>query len=163
MGDGPQQIAAHFLLLRLGPDLFLLLELRRHRADDDGDGDHDEEGQGIAGDREIQGEIGVGEHVIDADDADHRGDQTVEIPVGVPGDENDGGLENQSGINVAFAEEPQHAAEQHGQGENPDADERIPPGGRKELACRFPTHGKQPPCSFVIPAQGRASHHIAML
>ena len=121
MGDGAQEIAAHFFLLGFGAELFLLLDLGGQRADHDGDGQHDEERQGVAGDGEVQLHVGVGKDPVDADDAEERGKQAEQIPVGKAGDEDDRALKDQGDEDVGRVDHPQQRAEDGRQAEKADA------------------------------------------
>ena len=133
MGDGAQEIAAHFFLLGFGAELFLLLDLGGQRADHDGDGQHDEERQGVAGDGEVQLHVGVGKDPVDADDAEERGKQAEQIPVGKARDEDDCALKDQGDEDVGRVDHPQQRAEDGRQAEKADAHAKIPPRKRKQL------------------------------
>ena len=132
VGNGAQKISAHFLLLDLGAQLFLLLDLRGERADGHGDGQHHDERQRIARKREVEGVVGIGKYVVDADHADDRGQQAEEIPAGKARDEHDGQLEDQRDEYVAFVKEPQKMTQERGQHQNDDADAEIPPAEREQ-------------------------------
>ena len=132
VGNGAQKISAHFLLLDLGAQFFLLLDLRGERADGHGDGQHHDKRQRIARKREVEGVVGIGKYVVDAEHANNRGQQAEEIPAGKARDEHDGQLEDQRDEYVAFVKEPQKMTQERGQHQNDDADAEIPPAEREQ-------------------------------
>ena len=133
VGDGAQEIAAHFFLFGFGAELFLLLDLGGQRTDHDGDGQHDEERQGVAGDGEVQLHVGVGKDPVDAEDAEERGQQAEQVAVGKARDEDDRALKDQSDEDVGRVDHPQQRAEDGRQAEKAEAHAKIPPRKRKQL------------------------------
>lgn len=77
VGDGAQQVGPHFLFFVFHPQLLLLLCLGGQGAGDDGDAQKGQKAQGIAGEGEVQGQIRVSKHVVDADDAQQSSHKTV--------------------------------------------------------------------------------------
>lgn len=136
MRDGAEQIAAHLLLLSLGAELLLLLDLRGQRADHDGHGEHDEERQRIAGDREVEGEIRIGKNIVHADDAHDGGQQAIEIAAREARDQHDRQLKDKRNIDIGIVEQAEQETKPRRGGENPDADGSIPPGKREKALRR---------------------------
>ena len=100
MGNGAQKIAAHFFFFRLRTKLFLLLDLCGQRTDHNGDSQHHEECKRIAGDGKVQLHIGVSKNPVHADDADHRGQQSEQIPVREARDKHDRAFKDQRNKHV---------------------------------------------------------------
>lgn len=134
MRDGAEQIAAHLLLLSLGAELLLLLDLRGQRADHDGHGEHDEERQRIAGDREVEGEIRIGKNIVHADDAHDGGQQAIEIAAREARDQHDRQLKDKRNIDIGIVEQAEQETKPRRGGENPDADGVFRQENEKKLS-----------------------------
>ena len=138
MGDSAQEIAAHFFLLCLRAELFLLLDLGGQRTDHDGDGQHDEERQGVAGNGKVQLHIGICKNPVYPDDADHGGQQTEQISVCKARDEHDRAFEDQRDIHVGRVDHPQQRAQQRRCCQYAEAHSAVAPGKGKYLPQAAP-------------------------
>ena len=105
---GAQQVRLHPLLFSLRLDAPLPLDLLGQHADDQRHGQHRQKRERIAGDREIDLKIRIGEREIDADDGDDRGDEAVKVSVRHPRDDEHGQHEDQRHGAVAVADGIHH-------------------------------------------------------
>ena len=106
--DGAQQVCLHPLLFGLRLDAPLPLDLLGQHADDQRHGQHRQKRERIAGDREIDLKIRIGEREVDADDGDDRGNEAVKIAVRQPRDDEHGEHEDQRHSAVAVADRVHH-------------------------------------------------------
>ena len=82
VGKRPQKIRPKLFAFDLIPQAFGLLYPSGKGADDHRDHQHDHEGERVTRDAHIKAPKGVGEHVIDAEHPDDRGQNTPHIAVG---------------------------------------------------------------------------------
>src|SRR5699024_5346306 len=108
------------------PLFFLPLDLAGHGADDEGHGQHGEEGQRVAGDGEVHGPVGVGEGVIDENDAEEGGGDAVDVSVGEPGHQDYHQREDHGGEPAGVVHDHQQSAEQSSQRQKSGGDQDVP-------------------------------------
>ena len=85
MGYGAEQVGPHPDLFIFHSKLVQLAGLGGQSGGDDRNTEKGQEGQGVAGDGQVEGPIGKGEEKVDGDDAQHRREKTPEIAGGQAG------------------------------------------------------------------------------
>lgn len=76
VGHGAEQVSPHFDLFVFHPQPVQLAGLGGQSGGDDRNTEKGQEGQGVAGDGQVEGPIGKGEEKVDGDDAQHRREKT---------------------------------------------------------------------------------------
>ena len=129
MGDGAEQVRPHLYLFILQPEPILLLGLCRQSAGHQRDHQKGEDRQRIARDGKVESHIGICKHIIDADNAQDRGDQAKQVAVGKTGDQQHGQHIDRRGEAVRGVG---HLMQQHtdacGAEKDERRDEKVPPG-----------------------------------
>ena len=133
MGDGAKQVGPHFFLFVFHAQAFLLLGLGGQGAGDDGDHQKGQKTQRIAGQGEIKGQIGICKNVVDADDAQHGGDEAEEITGGQPGDQQHRKDKDRGGKAVAAVGQAEQRAALHRAEKNDGGNQKVPPGKGEQL------------------------------
>ena len=87
--------------LATAPRLLLLLDARGQRTGQNGYRQHAGNGDGIARQKEVELEIGIGKHIVDCEHADQRCGHAITIPIGKAGNQQHRQNEHHRNIGVA--------------------------------------------------------------
>ena len=122
---GAQEIGAHGFLFRFEAQLFLLFDLRVHRADHDGNGQHGKEGERVAGDRKVKRPIGVGKDEVDEENGRYRTERAPEKALCPTRDARDRQHKNEVDVAAAVVESAQQCAEDRRDCQNCHGEQKI--------------------------------------
>ena len=128
--------------------LFLLLHLAGHGGGGQGYGQQGDEGEGITRYGEIEGHVGVDEHVIHQKHAGHRGQDAVQIAAGKPGRHQHGQHEHHKDVDVPVGPQANEQAKPYGRPQKRQGQQEIPKGMLSHQLCQRQFSQKSSPISY---------------